>query len=92
MVVDGSSHFFSDLSGLEQGFRAQNLWLAVLTRHIFSASFYSGSAWGSFNSLMRLLTGILFGLGVVWYTYPRLDAVITLQHRLQVGNPVDQQN
>ncbi|OGN94170.1 MAG: hypothetical protein A2Y88_04050 [Chloroflexi bacterium RBG_13_48_10] len=73
MAVDGTSHFFSDLAGIGQGFRFTNDWLAVLTGHIFPASFYYGDAWGSFNSLMRLLTGILFGLGIVWYTYPYLD-------------------
>jgi uncharacterized membrane protein len=73
MAVDGTSHFFSDLAGIGQGFRNGNVWLAVLTSHGFPASFYSSDAWGSFNSLMRLLTGILFGLGIVWYTYPYLD-------------------
>jgi len=77
MAVDGTSHFFSDLAGIGQGFRYSNLWLAVLTRHVFPATFYAGDAWGSFNSLMRLLTGILFGLGIVWYTYPYLDKIFT---------------
>jgi hypothetical protein len=30
-------------------------------------------AWGSFNSLMRLLTGIFFGLGIVWFGFPYLN-------------------
>jgi uncharacterized membrane protein len=80
MAVDGTSHFFSDLSGIGQGFRNGNVWLVVLTHYIFPVSFYSGDAWGSFNSLMRLLTGILFGLGIVWYTYPYLDKAITSQN------------
>ena len=79
MAVDGTSHFISDLAGIGQGFRAENLWLVELTRHIFLTSFYSGDAWGSFNSLMRLLTGLLFGIGSVWYTYPYLDKAFTLQ-------------
>ncbi len=79
MAVDGTSHFFSDLSGIGQGFRNGNMWLAVLTHHIFPLPFYSGDAWGSFNSLMRLLTGFLFGLGIVWYTYPYLDKAFTSQ-------------
>jgi hypothetical protein len=53
--------------------------LAVFTQHIFQASFYSGDAWGSFNSLMRLLTGFMFGLGIVWYTYPYLDKAFSPQ-------------
>ncbi len=79
MAMDGTSHFISDLAGIGQGFRAENLWLVELTRHIFQSSFYSGDAWGSFNSLMRLLTGLLFGIGSVWYTYPYLDKAFSLQ-------------
>jgi uncharacterized membrane protein len=75
MAVDGTSHFFSDLAGIGQGFRDSNTWLAVLTRHSFQATFYAGDAWGSFNSLIRLLTGILFGVGIVWYTYPYMDKI-----------------
>jgi len=81
MAVDGTSHFFSDLAGIGQGFRDGNLWLAVLTHRIFQASFYTGEAWGSFNSLMRLLTGLMFGLGIVWYTYPYLDKAFAPQDR-----------
>jgi hypothetical protein len=43
-----------------------------LTYNVFPATFYGGDAFGSFNSWMRLITGILFGLGVVWFAYPRL--------------------
>ncbi len=81
MLLDGGSHFFSDLAGIGQGFRDSNVWLAVLTRHVFSTSFYIGDGWGSFNSLMRLLTGILFGIGIVWYTYPYLDKAFTRPDR-----------
>lgn len=73
MAVDGTSHFFSDLSGLGQGFRDQNLWLAELTNHAFPIGFYVGDALGSFNSWMRLISGVLFGLGVVWFGFPYLD-------------------
>jgi hypothetical protein len=41
-----------------------------LTRGLFPAAFYAGDAWGTFNSLMRLATGILFGIGTVWFGYP----------------------
>lgn len=81
MAVDGTSHFFSDLAGIGQGFRFNNDWLAVLTGHVFRVSFYFGDAWGSFNSLMRLLTGILFGLGIVWYTYPYIDKAFPQKDR-----------
>jgi uncharacterized membrane protein len=77
MAIDGTSHFISDLAGIGQGFRDGNLWLAVITQHIFPTSFYSGETFGTFNSLIRLLTGMLFGMGIVWYTYPYLDHVIS---------------
>jgi len=73
MAVDGTTHLFSDLAGLGQGFRDSNAWLASLTQQAFPTSFYVGDAWGSFNSLMRLLTGISFGLGVIWFSFPYLD-------------------
>jgi uncharacterized membrane protein len=77
MAVDGGTHFLSDLAGIGQGFRDMNLWLVPLTENIFRSGFYAGDAWGSFNSLMRLLTGVLFGLGVAWFAFPYLnDAVV----------------
>jgi uncharacterized membrane protein len=79
MAVDGTSHFISELHGLGQGFRDSNLWLANLTGGQYPLSFYAGDAWGSFNSLMRLLTGILFGFGIVWYTYPYMDRIFSPQ-------------
>lgn len=73
MALDGTTHFISDLSGLGQGFRYQNLWLAELTNYAFPSGFYVGDALGSFNSWMRLISGVLFGLGVVWFGFPYLD-------------------
>ena len=73
MGVDGTTHFLSDFAGLGQGFRYSNLWLAAITNHALPASFCAGDALGSFNSWMRLLTGILFGMGVVWFGFPYLD-------------------
>jgi uncharacterized membrane protein len=73
MAIDGATHFVSDLSGFGQGFRDTNLWLAGLTGGGFAPTFYAGDAWGSFNATMRLLTGILFGLGVVWFAAPRIE-------------------
>lgn len=81
MFVDGTSHFISDLLGIGQGFRDSNIWLATLTKGAFSPGFYAGDAWGSFNSLMRLLTGILFGLGIVWFGLPYLDEVFNQEVR-----------
>lgn len=73
MALDGTTHFISDFSGIGQGFRDSNLWLAALTNNAFSSAFYAGDAWGSFNSIMRLLTGALFGLGIVWFGFPYLE-------------------
>jgi uncharacterized membrane protein len=77
MAIDGGTHFLSDLSGIGQGFRDTNAWLAALTFHSLPASFYTGDAWGSFNSIMRLLTGVLFGLGIVWFGFPYLNEAFT---------------
>ncbi len=73
MLLDGTSHFISDFWGIGQGFRDTNLWLAILTNHVFPPNFYAGDAWGSFNSLMRLLTGLSFGLGIVWFGFPYVN-------------------
>lgn len=81
LALDGASHFISDLYGIGQGFRDSNLWLAALTGNAFSPNFYAGDGWGSFNALMRLLTGVLFGLGVVWFGFRYLDAAFSQQVR-----------
>ena len=74
MAIDGGTHFISDLAGIGQGFRDSNAWLAALTRNAFPATFYAGDVLGSFNSWMRLITGILFGIGIVWLAYPYLES------------------
>lgn len=72
MVVDGGTHAMSDMAGIGPGFRDTNMWLAVLTNQSLPATFYAGDALGSFNSIMRLITGLLAGLGIVWLTFPHL--------------------
>ncbi|HUM67452.1 MAG TPA: DUF2085 domain-containing protein [Chloroflexota bacterium] len=73
MVLDGGTHLLSDaIGGIGGGFRYTNTWLATLTNNTFTASFYAGDAVGSLNFWLRLITGLLFGLGVVWFAYPRL--------------------
>lgn len=81
MAIDGTSHFFSDLAGIGQGFRYTNAWLADLTHHSLPSWFYAGDALGSFNSSMRLVTGVLFGLGLVWFAFPYLRASFDLTTR-----------
>ncbi len=77
MAIDGTTHFFSDLAGIGKGFRDSNAWFAVITNHSFPAVFYAGDAWGSFNAWMRLITGVLFGLGIIWFGFPYLDEAFT---------------
>ncbi len=78
MAIDGFTHMISDFTaGIGLGFRDGNAWLAVLTNNTFPATFYAGDGLGSFNSLMRLITGLLFSLGIVWALYPRLHSSFT---------------
>lgn len=73
MVIDGGTHALSDLAGIGQGFRDTNLWLQILTKNAFPITFYQGDALGSFNSWMRLITGVLFGIALVAFVFPYLD-------------------
>jgi uncharacterized membrane protein len=75
MAIDGTTHLVSDLAGIERGFREYNLWLVALTANRLTPAFYSGDAWGSFNSLLRLVTGLLFGSGLAWFSLPYLSAL-----------------
>ncbi len=45
MVLDGGTHFISDLAGIGQGFRDSNAWLAVLTGNALPATFYAPLDW-----------------------------------------------
>ena len=38
-----------------------------------SIAFYQGDALGSFNSWLRLITGILFGIALVGFAYPYIN-------------------
>ncbi|GIK37162.1 MAG: hypothetical protein BroJett011_09950 [Chloroflexota bacterium] len=73
LALDGVTHMASDLAGIGNGFRDSNAWLAALTGNVLPAWFYAGDALGSFNSWMRLLTGVLLGVGVVWFVYPHFE-------------------
>lgn len=86
MGLDGFSHMVNDaVAGISgTGFRDTNAWLQFLTGNIFPADFYAGDALGSFNSLARLLTGVLFGLTTIWLIYPFVDvAMQDLVHQAQ---------
>jgi len=73
LALDGLSHMVSDVAGIGLGFRDTNLWLAALTGHALPAWFYVGDALGSFNSWMRLITGLLAAFGIVWFAFPFLE-------------------
>ncbi|GAB4473938.1 MAG: DUF2085 domain-containing protein [Anaerolineales bacterium] len=70
LVIDGGTHLISDLAGLGQGFRDSNNWLRLLTKNTLLPNFYAGDALGSFNSLMRLITGVLAGFAIAWLILP----------------------
>jgi hypothetical protein len=83
----------SDLAGIGQGFRDNNQWLVGLTNNALPALFYAGDALGSFNSWMRLLTGILAGFGIVWFTLPLIFRANDLSqelHHLNYGEVLEQ--
>jgi uncharacterized membrane protein len=73
ITIDGITHMLSDLSGLTSEFRYGNEWLAALTAHSLPESFYRGDAFGSFNSWMRLTSGVLFGIGIGAFGLPIID-------------------
>ena len=73
IALDGGTHMLSDFAGIGQGFRDTNQWLTYLTNNSLPVSFYAGDALGSFNSLARLSTGLIAGLGVVWLAFPSLE-------------------
>ena len=73
MAIDGITHAISDLAGIGQGFRDTNVWLQILTSSAFPITFYQGDALGSFNSWMRLITGILFGIALVGFVFPYIN-------------------
>jgi uncharacterized membrane protein len=70
MGIDGISHMVSEITGF--GFRLENLWLVRITGGSLPGWFYAGEALGSFNEIARLITGVLFGVGVVWFSFPYL--------------------
>lgn len=76
MLLDGVTHMISDFWGVGGGFRDTNSWLALLTGQLLPGSFYSGDAWGSFNSLARLVTGLLAAFGMIFWLLPVVDRTL----------------
>ena len=72
MALDGTTHLINDALRLQ--FRQTNDWAAWLTFHAFPPGFYVDDMFGSLNSLLRLVTGILFGFGVVGFLWPIMES------------------
>ena len=88
MAIDGTTHFLSDLAGFGQGFSGYQCLVGSVDKSFIPPFFYAGDAWGSFNAWMRLITGILFGLGIVWFGFPYvneffIDAAEGLEYKYQ---------
>jgi uncharacterized membrane protein len=71
MALDGTTHLINDALRLD--FRQTNQWAVILTNHALPADFYAGDMAGSLNSVLRLVSGILFGYGVVAFLWPLMD-------------------
>jgi len=82
LIVDGGTHTISDFAGIGQGFRDTNQWLAILTNNSLPTTFYTGDSLGSFNSIMRFISGLLAGLGIVWLAFPYIFQTQTLNQEL----------
>lgn len=88
MAIDGITHLIGDFAGLGQGFRDSNAWLAALTKNALPTNFYAGDALGSINSWMRLVTGVLFGLAIVWFGFPYInDWLEDIAYPIEPGHP-----
>lgn len=76
--LDGITPMINDaLAGTSGvGFRDTNTWLAFLTGNTLPQWFYAGDALGSFNSDLRWITGILFGLMTVWFIFPFIETAM----------------
>lgn len=82
IAIDGTTHMISDFAGIGEGFRDTNIWLALLTNSNFPVTFYTGDALGSFNSIMRFITGLLAGLGIAWLVFPYIYQSQTYNQQL----------
>lgn len=71
MGLDGTTHLINDALRLD--FRQTNEWAVFLTNGIFSPDFYAGDMFGSLNSALRFITGVLFGFGIVAFLWPLMD-------------------
>jgi uncharacterized membrane protein len=79
MALDGTTHLINDALRLQ--FRQTNTWAVVLSGNIFPAGFYVDDMFGSLNSLLRIITGIIFGYAVVAFLWPMMDQEFSPRRR-----------
>ncbi len=83
LIIDGGTHTISDFAGIGLGFRDNNQWLADWTKYALPMTFYAGDALGSFNSIMRFVSGLLAGLAIVWLAFPYIFQTQALNQELE---------
>jgi len=86
IAIDGGTHMLSDFAGIGQGFRDTNQWLAALTNNAYPATFYAGDALGSFNSIMRFITGLIAGFAITWLVFPYMYQSQAYNQQLKENN------
>lgn len=72
MAVDGTTHLINDALRLD--FRQTNQWAVFLTNYALPTNFYTDDLFGSLNSVLRIVTGILFGYSVVGFLWPIMES------------------
>ena len=80
LALDGTTHLINDALRLD--FRQTNEWAVILTNNTFSPEFYVDDRFGSLNSILRILTGILFGYGVVAFLWPIMDVEFSPKQKI----------
>ncbi len=75
MLADGFSHRVSETSG--ERFRETNAWAVQLSGGIFSSEFYMGTTIGSLNWWLRVITGFIFGVSLIWLLFLYLNMKFT---------------
>jgi uncharacterized membrane protein len=83
--IDGATHLIND--ALRLSLRDSNEWAIALTNGVFAPEFYAGDLLGSLNSVLRLITGILFGIGVVWFLWPMMEKEFGRQRVYRPSRP-----
>ncbi len=71
LAIDGSTHLITDI--LRSPFRQSNEWAVYLTGGFFPPEFYIDDMFGSLNSVLRIISGIFFGFGIVFFLWPIME-------------------